>query len=128
MGDPLKRPSLWRQLLALGGSLAHLGRILESRNLSSPSNDASPPELQLPLMLPAPTDHAENAQLLTQHTPGWNIPHPTHLPEPTYVPPMTAFGIVFIALGAVTRWPLSVVGAVIFFLAIRKWIGELLHD
>ena len=45
-----------------------------------------------------------------------------------YAPSMTAFGIVFIALGAVTKWPLSVIGAVIFVFAIAKWIGELLHD
>lgn len=128
MADPSQKPSLWQQLAGLGRSLVDLGRILEGKNLSSPSNDALPPELQLPLMLPAPTAHAENPQLLTQHTPGWHVPHPFHLPVPTYAPAMTAFGIVFIALGAVTIWPLSVVGAVIFILAIAKWIGELLHD
>ena len=41
---------------------------------------------------------------------------------------MTAFGIVFVALGAVTVWPLSIVGALIFVAGIAKWIGELLHD
>jgi hypothetical protein len=39
---------------------------------------------------------------------------------------MIAFGIVFIALGAVTVWPLSIVGAFIFVFALAKWIGELL--
>ena len=85
-------------------------------------------EPALPLALPAPEAHFEDSQFLTQHTPGWHVPHPTRLPVPTYAPAMTAFGIVFIALGAVTVWPLSVIGAVIFVLAIAKWIGELLHD
>ena len=127
MAEPPQKATLWQQLVGLGRSVAEFGRILEGKAVSSSSNNDLPPELQLPLMLPAPAKHAENAQLLTQHTPGWHIPHPTHLPVPTYAPAMTAFGIVFIALGAVTVWPLSVIGAVIFFLAIAKWIGELLH-
>ena len=128
MAEPDQKSTLWQQFVAIGRSLAGLGRAREGKDLSSPSNDDLPPEFQLPLMLPAPARHAENPQLLTQHTPGWHIPNPTHLPVPTYAPAMTAFGIVFIALGAVTMWPLSVIGAVIFFLAIGKWIGELLHD
>lgn len=127
MAERPQRPGIWQQLIGISRSLVNLGRIIEGKHLYSASNDALPPELQMPLMLPAPPEHVENSQLLTQHTPGWQIPQPSHLPEPTYAPSMTAFGIVFIALGAVTRWPLSVVGAAIFFLAIRKWIGELLH-
>ena len=65
---------------------------------------------------------------LTEHRLGWHVPHPSRLPVPTYAPVMTAFGIVFIALGAVTVWPLSVIGAFIFFAGLGKWIGELLHD
>ncbi len=75
-----------------------------------------------------PAKNFEDAQLLTQHTRGWNIPSPSRLAAPSYAPAMTAFGIVFIAVGAVTKWPLSVIGAVIFVAAIAKWIGELLHD
>lgn len=127
MADPSQKPTLWQQFAGIGRSLVDLGRAFEGKSPPS-SEDATEPELELPLMLPSPPQHTENAQLLTQHTPGWHVPHPTHLPVPTYAPPMTAFGIVFIALGAVTVWPLSVVGAVIFVLAIAKWIGELLHD
>ncbi len=56
------------------------------------------------------------------------MPGPARLAAPSYAPAMTSFGIVFIALGAVTKWPLSVIGAIIFVLAIAMWIGELLHD
>lgn len=126
MADPLQKPTLWQQLTDVGRSIIDLGRNLQGKDPLYPPDDTDDP--QLPLMLSAPAAHGENAQLLTQHTPGWQIPHPSHLPVPTYAPAMTAFGIVFIALGAVTQWPLSVIGAFIFFLAIGKWIGELLHD
>ena len=133
-----QRSSLFSALKSLGRSMVDLGRAFEGRDplpwltehtdLSAASGVEAPQEPALPLALPAPEAHFEDAQLLTQHTPGWHIPHPTRLPVPTYAPAMTAFGIVFIALGAVTVWPLSVIGAVIFVLAIAKWIGELLHD
>ena len=116
----------------LGRSLVDLGRAFEGKSPVSVTNLPAQAESELdagmPLALPAPEQHSEGAQLLTQHTPGWHIPHPTRLPVPTYAPVMTAFGIVFIALGAVTVWPLSIVGALIFVAGIAKWIGELLHD
>ena len=134
--DP-PRQSLFASLKALARSLVDLGRAFQGRSpLPGPieSLDATGSDTkivrtpELPLALPEPQLHFEDAQLLTQHTPGWHVPHPTRLPVPTYAPAMTAFGIVFIALGAVTVWPLSAVGALIFVLAIAKWIGELLHD
>lgn len=72
--------------------------------------------------------HTAAGSLLLQHQPGWNAPHLRKLAAPTYAPAMTAFGIVFIALGAVTMWIVSVIGVLIFALAMTKWIGELLHD
>ncbi len=71
---------------------------------------------------------SDSSKPLGEHTPGWHTPHPSKLAVPSYAPAMTAFGIVFIALGAVTMWPVSVIGAAILVLAIAKWIGELLHD
>lgn len=80
-----------------------------------------------PPALPAPEPHFENAQLLDDHTPGWHkLPHAV-LAVPTWAPAMVAFGLVFLALGVVTMWPLSVIGAIIFVLAITKWMRELLH-
>ncbi len=135
--DP-QQPSFWASLVKLGRSVVDLGRAfdgkdplpapVEDSNRNDASDNPAAREPEAPLALPAPDAHFEDAQLLTQHTPGWHVPHPTRLPVPTYAPAMTAFGIVFIALGAVTVWPLSVVGVVIFVLAIAKWIGELLHD
>jgi hypothetical protein len=90
--------------------------------------DLPAPEPTPPLLLGSPPPHDESAQLLRQHTDGWHTPLPAVLPKPTYAPAMIAFGIVFLALGVVTQWPLSVVGAVLFVVALAKWIGELLHD
>ena len=74
-----------------------------------------------------PTLKIRSTSSLSTHRAGTSLILPACL-YPTYAPAMTAFGIVLIALGAVTVWPLSVIGAVIFVLAIAKWIGELLHD
>ena len=119
-------------LAELGRSLVDLSRAFEGKNpvpvTNHPAHVDTEPDACMPLALPAPEQHSEDAQLLTQHTPGWHVPHPTRLPIPTYAPVMTAFGIIFIALGVVTVWPLSIAGLLIFVAGIAKWIGELLHD
>ncbi len=124
--EPATPQSFFRALAGLGRSLADLAQAVrgEASVDTSPHENGPPPQLALP----TPQPHREDVQLLTQHTPGWHFPHPSHLAVPSYAPAMTAFGIVFIALGAVTMWPLSLIGAAIFVLAIAKWIGELLHD
>ena len=122
-----KAGSLFSDLVKLGRSVADLVRTVKQHIDGKGNVDPGQPE-PLPLTLPTPTEHFESAQLLTQHTPGWHRPNPASLAAPSYAPAMTAFGIVFIALGAVTKWPLSIIGALIFFLALAKWIGELLHD
>ena len=124
---PPKPPGLFASLAQLGRNIVDLGRAFEGKPHQDESIPAQAEEPAPQLMLPAGEAYNEDPQLLTQHTPGWHVPHPSKLPVPTYAPVMTAFGIVFIALGAVTMWPLSVVGALIFVLAIAKWIGELLH-
>ena len=73
-------------------------------------------------------EQARAGRMLLQHREGWSTPHLQRLAAPTYAPAMTAFGIVFIALGAVTMWVISVVGVVLFACAIGMWIGDLLHD
>lgn len=129
MADVPSKPGGFLSALSqLGSSIADLIRAFEGKpplDAASPVDDSSDPPAQL--ALPPGEAHSVAAQLLTQHTPGWHTPRPDKLPVPTYAPAMTAFGIVFIALGAVTVWPLSVIGAAIFMLAIAKWIGELLH-
>jgi hypothetical protein len=93
-----------------------------------PLTEAPDSGTEIQMLLPPAAPHEEAAQVLQQRTPGWNVPRPERLPKPTYAPAMAAFGIVLLALGVVTRWPISVVGGIIFFIAIAKWIGELLHD
>lgn len=125
-----KTAGLFAQLFELGKSIADVVSTVRG-DLKSPDTSAQPvnhEQPQGPVALPVGEAHAEAAQLLPQHTPGWHTPRPAMLPVPTYAPAMTAFGILFVALGAVTKWPLSIVGACIFGLAIAKWIGELLHD
>jgi hypothetical protein len=125
-----KTRGILAQIFALGNSITELIRAVrgeqETSDATSQRENGEEPPTQL--ALPAGEMHAEAAQLLTQHTPGWNTPRPATLPIPSYAPAMTAFGILFIALGAVTKWPLSIAGACIFGVAIAKWIGELLHD
>ena len=110
-------------LRSLGQALLGLTKAFKG---DPPDDEAEAAPAQL--LLPRGKTNFENAQLLTEHTEGWHKPHPHALAAPSYAPAMVAFGLVFLALGAVTMWPLSVIGAIIFFLAIAKWIGELLND
>ena len=125
MADPSKK-SFFAELAAFGRSLVNLADAVRGGPMDAhePEDDGPPSQL----LLPGGNPNFENAQLLTEHTEGWHTPHPSSLAAPSYAPAMTAFGVVFIALGAVTTWPLSVIGALIFVFAIAKWIGELLHD
>ena len=124
---PLKSSKLASSFLQFGRAIRNLVRVFEGKPQLY-ATDAEPLHSEPPaqLALPSADTHSEAAQLLTQHTPGWHKPVPSTLPVPTYAPAMTAFGIVFIALGAVTVWPLSIVGGAIFVLGVTKWIGELL--
>jgi hypothetical protein len=124
---PGNSSELFSSVVQLGKAVLNLVRAVEGKQpISTSHTEPRQDEAPAQLALPSVDAHSEVPQLLTQHTPGWHTPSPSRLPVPTYAPVMTAFGIVFIAMGAVTVWPLSVVGALIFFCAIAKWIGELL--
>ena len=45
-----------------------------------------------------------------------------HLPGPSYLPVLTAFGISIAVVGVVIWWPLIVIGALIALVAIIRWI------
>lgn len=60
--------------------------------------------------------------------PGWTLPRPERLPEPTYNPVIFALGIIFLAMGVVSSYYIAVVGAVLFVIGLARWIGELQHD
>jgi Cytochrome c oxidase subunit IV len=49
---------------------------------------------------------------------------PVHLPAPSYLPVLTAFGISIGVVGVVILWPLTVIGAVIAVYSIIRWIRE----
>lgn len=59
---------------------------------------------------------------------GWSKPQGMHIPEPTYMPLVMALGIMSMLWGIVTTPLLSLVGAVLFVVAISGWIGELRHE
>ena len=62
------------------------------------------------------------------HQSGWSPAQPESLPTPTYTPVMMAFGIIFVALGLVTRWYVAVVGGTVFAISVWRWIGEIRND
>jgi uncharacterized membrane protein len=47
-----------------------------------------------------------------------------HLPGPSYLPVITAFGIAIAVVGVVILWVLTVIGALIAVYAIYRWIRE----
>jgi hypothetical protein len=51
-----------------------------------------------------------------------------HLPGPSYLPVLTAFGISIAVVGVVIWWPLIVIGALIALVAIIRWIRETRDD
>jgi Flp pilus assembly protein TadB len=55
------------------------------------------------------------------------LPQPTeeiHLPEPSYVPVVLAFGIALAVVGIVLSWVLVVIGAIIGLIALIRWIRQ----
>ncbi len=59
--------------------------------------------------------------------PGWSRPQPEHIPSPTYAPAILALAIVFLLWGLISSYLISVIGLVLFFIALAGWIGELRH-
>jgi hypothetical protein len=51
-----------------------------------------------------------------------------HLPGPSYLPVLTAFGISIGVVGVVVMWPLIVIGALIAVFSIVRWIRETRDD
>jgi len=59
---------------------------------------------------------------------GWNIPKPATIPSPSYWPFVLSLGATLMGLGVLTSNVITVAGAVLFILAIIKWIGELSNE
>ena len=53
------------------------------------------------------------------------VPPPSeevHLPEPSYLPALTALGITVALLGVILSWAICALGAVIAVVAIVRWV------
>jgi hypothetical protein len=51
-----------------------------------------------------------------------------HLPEPSYLPVLVAFGITLILVGLVVTWAVLVIGVVIFLVAVLRWVRDTRED
>jgi type IV secretory pathway TrbD component len=47
-----------------------------------------------------------------------------HLPGPSYLPVVTAFGLTIAIVGVVLSWVIVGIGVVITLVAVVRWIGE----
>ena len=55
-------------------------------------------------------------------------PKPEKLPRPTYWPFFLAFGVSCLLWGVLTTWIISVIGAIVFTVALIGWINDLYHE
>jgi hypothetical protein len=57
---------------------------------------------------------------------GGRLPQPTeevHLPDPSYLPVLVALGTTLILVGIVVATFVAVIGAIVFLVAVAKWVG-----
>lgn len=53
---------------------------------------------------------------------------PQRLPEPTYWPFMLALGIVVLLWGVLTNYVVSIIGFIVFVVALAGWISDLFKE
>jgi hypothetical protein len=51
-----------------------------------------------------------------------------HLPGPTILPFVTAVGITLIIIGTTINWAISILGGIIFVVAVVRWIRDTRRD
>jgi hypothetical protein len=51
-----------------------------------------------------------------------------HLPGPSYLPALTAFGITLALVGIVVTWAITGIGVLITVVAVWRWIRETRED
>ena len=47
-----------------------------------------------------------------------------HLPEPSYLPAVLAFGLSIAVIGVIMSWVVVAIGVVIFLVALIRWIRQ----
>jgi hypothetical protein len=55
------------------------------------------------------------------------LPPPTeeiHLPDPSYLPVVLAFGVTIIVVGVIMSWVVVAIGAIIALVALFRWIRQ----
>ena len=60
-------------------------------------------------------------------TPDAHVPPPAeaiHMPEPSYLPVILAFGVLVLLVGLILTWIISAIGLIIFLVALVRWIGQ----
>jgi hypothetical protein len=60
-------------------------------------------------------------------TPEGALPPPTeeiHLPEPSYLPAVLAFGLMVTIIGVVFSWVVVVIGAIVAVISLLRWIRQ----
>jgi hypothetical protein len=63
--------------------------------------------------------------------PAGALPPPTeeiHLPDPSYMPVVLAFGLTIAIVGIVFSWVIVALGGLIFLFALLRWIGQVRHE
>lgn len=58
----------------------------------------------------------------------WVKTKPDKLPKPTYWPFFAALGLMFLGWGMVTHWLISLMGLIVFVIALIGWINLLRHE
>ncbi|MFL5884665.1 MAG: hypothetical protein ACJ77M_06305 [Thermoleophilaceae bacterium] len=62
---------------------------------------------------------------------GGGLPDPTeqvHMPEPSYLPVATGFGITLMLVGVILTWIITIIGALIFIPVVVLWIRDTRAD
>ena len=47
-----------------------------------------------------------------------------HLPDPSYLPAVLAFGVSIAVIGVIMSWVVVAIGAIIFLVALVRWIRQ----
>ena len=51
-----------------------------------------------------------------------------HMPEPSYLPVVTAFGITLMLVGVILTWIITIIGAIFFLVAAVRWVQSTRSD